>query len=99
MIPEYFDFRTALMLLMEDNFKSPLKRKSWPDDKFIVMQKGYPDGISCNKQTAEAWGMKEGDLFKCEPYLQIQEDGTHYMWTPSTADLFADDWTYAYIDE
>lgn len=23
---------------------------------FVVYQKGYPQGIPCNKQTAEAWG-------------------------------------------
>ena len=39
---------------------------------FVVYQKGYPDGIPCNLQTAKAWGMNEGDLFKCEPYLQIK---------------------------
>lgn len=60
---------------------------------FVVRQKGYPDGIPCNKQTAEAWNMKEGDLFKVNPYLQIKNaDGTHSMWVPSTGDIFADDW-------
>ena len=47
---------------------------------FVVYQKGYPDGIPCNLQTAKAWGMNEGDLFKCEPYLQIKTaDGSHAM--------------------
>lgn len=60
---------------------------------FVVYQKGYPDGIPCNKQTAEAWGMKEGDLFKCEPYLQINTvDGSHAMWVPSIRDCLAEDW-------
>mgnify|MGYP003179107017 CR=1 FL=1 len=37
--------------------------------------------------------MKEGDLFKVNPYLQIKNaDGTHSMWVPSTGDIFADDW-------
>ena len=62
---------------------------------FVVYQKGYPNGIPCNKQTAEAWGMKEGDLFKCEPYLQIKTvDGSHAMWVPSIRDILADDWDY-----
>lgn len=60
---------------------------------FIVYQKGYPDGIPCNKQTAEAWGLNEGDLFICNPYLQIKNaDGTHSMWVPSIGDVLADDW-------
>lgn len=60
---------------------------------FAVYQKGYPEGIPCNKQTAEAWGLNEGDLFKVRPYLQLKcADGTHAMWTPSTSDVLADDW-------
>ena len=60
---------------------------------FVVYQKGYPDGIPCNKQTAEAWGLNEGDLFKCNPYLQIKTaDGSHAMWVPSINDVLADDW-------
>ena len=60
---------------------------------FVVYQKGYPDGIPCNKQTAEAWGLNEGDLFKCNPYLQIKTaDGSHAMLVPSINDVLADDW-------
>ncbi|MDC4360953.1 DUF2829 domain-containing protein [Acinetobacter baumannii] len=60
---------------------------------FVVYQKGYPQGIPCNKQTAEAWGMQEGDLFKVEPYLQIRmANGSHAMWVPSVTDVLAEDW-------
>ncbi len=60
---------------------------------FVVYQKGYPDGIPCNMQTAKAWGMNEGDLFKCEPYFQIKcANGSHSMWFPSTNDLLSEDW-------
>lgn len=71
-----------------------MTRKGWNGKKmFIVYQKGYPDGIPCNKQTAEAWGMNEGDLFKCRPYLQLRcADGSHAMWAPSTSDALAEDW-------
>ena len=69
-------------------------RKGWNGKgMFIVYQKGYPQGIPCNKQTAEAWGMNEGDLFRCEPYLQIQTvNGSHSMWVPSINDCLAEDW-------
>ncbi len=72
-------------------------RESWNGKgMFIVYQKGYPQGIPCNKQTAEAWGMNEGDLFVCNPYLQIrQADGSHSMWAPSMDDILADDWVIA----
>lgn len=71
-----------------------MARKGWRGNgMFAVYQKGYPDGIPCNRQTAEAWGMNEGDLFKCNPYLQIrQEDGSHSMWMPSVDDMLAEDW-------
>lgn len=61
--------------------------------QFVVYQKGYPDGIPCNKQTAEAFGMDEGELFKVRPYLQIRcTDGSHQMWFPSVSDCLAEDW-------
>ncbi|MCK5615498.1 DUF2829 domain-containing protein [Candidatus Pacearchaeota archaeon] len=60
---------------------------------FVVYQKGYPEGIDCNKQTAAAWGMSEGDLFRCEPYLQIKMvNGSHAMWVPSINDVLSEDW-------
>lgn len=71
-----------------------IARKGWNGKgMFVVYQKGYPQGIPCNKQTAEAWGMNEGDLFRCEPYLQMKTaDGSHMMWNPNTLDVLADDW-------
>ena len=73
---------------------SRISRGSWDNPNvFVVYQKGYPDGIPCNKQTAEAWGINEGDKFVCNPYLQIQNpDGSHSMYTPSIDDVLADDW-------
>lgn len=60
---------------------------------FVVYQKAYPEGIPCNKQTAEAWGLQEGDLFICNPYLQIKQvNGSHSMWVPSIGDVLAEDW-------
>jgi hypothetical protein len=71
-----------------------LARKGWNgSNMFVVYQKGYPDGIPCNKQTAEAWGLNEGDLFKVRPYLQLRtSQGDHAMWSPSTSDALAEDW-------
>lgn len=71
-----------------------IARKGWNGrGMFIVYQKGYPDGIPCNKQTAEAWGLSEGDMFIVQPYLQIQNvNKSHSMWVPSINDCLADDW-------
>lgn len=84
-------FGEALRLLKQGK---RMTRKGWNGKELsVVYQKGYPQGIPCNKQTAEAWGMNEGDLFKCEPYLQISTvDGSHAMWVPSIRDCLADDW-------
>lgn len=88
-----FKFGVALEYLKK-GFQ--LQRLGWNGKgMFVVMQKGYPEGIPCNKQTAEVWGLNEGDLFKCNPYFQIKNiDGTHSMWIPSVGDLLADDWAF-----
>ena len=88
---EDLDFSTALSLMIKYN--KIMGRKAWSANEYLVHQKAYPDGIECNKQTAEAWAMNEGDLFKCEPYLQKQtKEGSHEMYVPSMSDLFATDW-------
>ena len=84
-------FSTALRWL---KVGEKIARKGWNGkNMFVVYQKGYPDGIPCNKNTAEAWGMQEGELFKCEPYLQIKmANGSHAMWVPSINDVLSEDW-------
>ena len=93
------DIRKDRLISYEEALKlkkegKKVSRYSWNGKgMFVVMQKGYPDGIPCNKQTAEAWGMNEGDLFKCEPYFQIKTaSGSHAMWVPSVGDILATDW-------
>ena len=80
--------------LMKAKPGNRLSRPSWNGrGMFVVLQKAYPEGIPCNANTAEAWGMEEGDLFKVNPYLQIKNaDGSHAMWVPSIGDLMANDW-------
>ncbi|GHU54776.1 hypothetical protein AGMMS49975_15640 [Clostridia bacterium] len=71
-----------------------ITRSGWNGkDMFVVYQKGYPNGIPCNKQTADTFGYAEGDLFKCRPYLQMRcADGTHQMWVASQSDILEEDW-------
>lgn len=85
------NFSEALELLKQGK---RMRRRGWNGKgMFIVRQKGYPQGIPCNKQTADAFGYKEGDLFKCEPYLQMRTaQGSHVMWTPCNLDIFGEDW-------
>lgn len=86
---EGVDFGTALMLMKNGE---KMMREKW-DDKFIVYRQGYPQGIPCNKSTAEAFGMEEGSPFICNPYMQMHnDDGTNSMYNPSNDDIFAEDW-------
>lgn len=84
-------FGLVIEALKEGN---KVAREGWNGKgMFVVYQKGYPQGISCNKQTAEACGLNEGDLFVCNPYLQIKNvNGSYSMWVPSINDCLAEDW-------
>ena len=88
---ERMDFSDALRQVKAGK---RITREGWNGKgMFVVYQKAYPQGIPCNKQTAQAWGLNEGDLFKCEPYLQIKmANGSHSMWVPSINDVLAEDW-------
>jgi hypothetical protein len=60
---------------------------------WIVYQKGYPDGIQINKNTAEATGSPVGTVCKFLPYLMIKTaDGSFVPWLASQTDILADDW-------
>ena len=85
------DFSDALRAV-KDGCK--ISRLGWNGKgMFVVYQKGYPEGIPCNEQTAKAWGLNPGDKFICNPYLQIKNsNGSHSMWVPSIDDILADDW-------
>ena len=85
------DFSWALWNMKQGK---KIHRSGWNGKgMFAGLQKGYPDGIPCNKQTAEAWGLKEGDLFRCEPYMQLKMvNGSHSMWVPSVNDCLSNDW-------
>lgn len=88
---EGMNFGDALLVLKQGK---RVARKGWNGKNMsVAYQKGYPDGIPCNKNTAQAWGMEEGELFKCRPYLQMRcADGTFQMWLASQSDILADDW-------
>lgn len=94
----YTGFERALLNL-KSGFR--LARRGWNGKgMFVVMQNGYPNGIPCNRQVATRVGIKEGDLFKCNPYFQIKNvDGSFSMWVPSTSDLLANDWYIVGGDE
>lgn len=61
---------------------------------FIVVQKGYPNGIDCNKNTSEAFGIPIGTIIKVTPYLMMKAaDGTLVTgWLASQTDMLSEDW-------
>jgi hypothetical protein len=74
-----------------------LARKGWNGKgMFVVLQKGYPDGIPINKNTAEATGIPEGTTIKFLPYLMMKTaDGAFVPWLASQTDILAADWELA----
>lgn len=68
-------------------------RESWAKGVFLAFQKGYPDGIAINSNTAEATGLPEGTVCRFQRYLMMRTtDGSFVPWTPSQTDILADDW-------
>jgi hypothetical protein len=71
-----------------------INRLGWSNPKmYVVIQRGYPDGIPINRNTAEATGIPEGTEQRFLPYLmQRTAEGDFVPWTPSQVDLLANDW-------
>lgn len=69
-------------------------RQDWKaTGQFIVYQRGYPDGIAINSNTAEATGIPEGTVCRFQPYLmKCTVGGAFIPWSPSQEDILAEDW-------
>lgn len=60
---------------------------------WLALQKGYPDGTPCNKNSAEAYGINEGDIIKVLPYIAMKTaDNCFVPWLASQTDILANDW-------
>lgn len=88
-----FDFSAALNLL-KMGYK--IYRTGWNGKgMWLTFQKGYPDGIPINGNTAEATGIEQGTVVKFLPYIMMKTsnmDTTFVPWQPSMDDLLNDDW-------
>lgn len=84
------DFSAALRAMQSGN---RLARSGWAPHEFVVWQKGYPEGIGLNKNTAEATGLPLGTVCVFDPYLMKQVAERRFApWTPGTTDVTATDW-------
>ena len=85
------NFSTAL-----DELKTGARitRHRWnAPGQFVVFQKGYPDGVAINANTAEATGIPEGTVCAFRPYLLLRTaDGSFVPWEPTVSDVLAEDW-------
>lgn len=71
-----------------------IARRGWNGKgMYVIYRTGYPEGIPCNKNTADAVGILEGTLIKVRPYLQMKcVDGSFQMWLASQSDILEEDW-------
>lgn len=71
-----------------------VRRSGWNGKgMFITLQRGYPEGIPINHNTAEATGIPEGTVCRFLPYLMMcTVDGSFVPWLASQTDLLSDDW-------
>jgi len=85
------DFGRALDALKEG---CKVQRSGWNGkNMFVVLQKGYPDGIPINANTARALGEPEGRIHKFLPYLMFRTaQGDFVPWLASQTDMLSDDW-------
>ena len=88
------DFGQALAALKAGD---RLTRTGWNGaGMYVVHQKGYPDGIPINANTAAATGLDEGTVCVFRPYLMMRTaDGSFVPWVISQTDALADDWREA----
>lgn len=78
-----------------------VRRDSWGGGAWIVLQKGYPDGIPINANTAEATGLPVGTVCAFAPYIMMRTwdtpVGAFVPWVCSQTDMLAMDWEEASV--
>lgn len=85
------DFSRALV---DCRLGRKISRDGWnASGQYVVFQRGYPNGIPINANTAEATGIPEGTVCVFRPYLMLcTVDGSFVPWAPSQSDVLALDW-------
>lgn len=76
-----------------------ISRDGWNGPgQYVVYQRGYPNGIAINANTAEATGIPEGTLMAFKPYLMLcTVDGEFVPWVITQTDALSDDWTVVHM--
>jgi len=86
-----FNFSNALEELKKGN---KVSRIGWNGKgMWLAIQKGYPDGTPCNKNSSEAYNIPEGTIIKVLPYIVMKTvDDSFVPWLASQTDILAEDW-------
>jgi len=76
-----------------------VQRTGWNGkDMYITFQKGYPEGIPINENTAQATGIEQGTVCRFSPYIMMKTADvlmpTFVPWAPSQSDILGLDWDY-----
>lgn len=92
------DFSHALLAVKAG---AKIFREGWNGKgMYVVRQKGYPDGIAINKNTAEATGGVEGALCVFRPYLMFCAANQDFVpWVATQSDLLEDDWRWEQVSD
>lgn len=92
------DFSHALVAVKAG---AKITRSGWNGKgQYVVRQKGYPDGIAINKNTAEATGGVEGAICVFRPYLMFcAADESFVPWVATQSDLLAEDWEWTQVND
>lgn len=90
---ETMDFSKALELIKQGY---RMRNSHWPSEMFVVYQKGYPEGIPVNSNTAKAVGIPVGTTCYFRPYLLLHtvmpDEYVPYVATQS--DLLSEVWVH-----
>jgi hypothetical protein len=76
-----------------------ISREGWREEgMYVVYQKGYPNGIPINGNTAEATGLPQGTVVIFKPYLMLcTGQGEFEPWVISQTDALAEDWQAVHL--
>ncbi len=86
------DFGSALTAL---RLGKKVSRSGWNGQgMFVVLQRGYPDGIRINENTALAISEAVGTVCRFRPYLMLKTaQGDYCPWSVGNSDALAEDWS------
>jgi len=70
-----------------------VRDRIWPTGQFLALQKGYPNGIPINDNTAAALHIAPRTIKKFPAYLIISKpNGDCYPWTPQHTEILSNLW-------